>query len=95
MGRGIIAFAQLGRTSSSDALISGSTSSRVGVGEGLGAGGQVFRMVKLHQGNGRRNRASCLNFFICVAFYVWNMIVVSLFFVTMWLFFHSELNYLQ
>lgn len=39
MGRGIIAFAQLERTSSSDALVSGSTSSRVGVGAGLEAGG--------------------------------------------------------
>lgn len=68
MGRGIIAFAQLGRTSNSGELISGSTSSPVGVGAGLGAGGQVFRMVKPHQGNGRRNGASCTNFFICVAF---------------------------
>lgn len=62
MGRGIIAFAQLGRTSSSDALISGSTSSRVGVGAGLGAGDQVFRMVNPRQGNGRRNHIQTVLF---------------------------------
>lgn len=30
---------------------------------GSGLGGQVFRMVKPHQGNGRRNGASCPYFF--------------------------------
>lgn len=62
----LLLLLNLERTSSSDALISGSTSSRVGVGAGLGAGGggQVFRMVKPHQGNGRRNGASCPNCFL-------------------------------
>lgn len=59
----LLLLLNLERTSSSDALISGSTSSRVGVSAGLG-GGQVFRMVKPHQGNGRRNGASCPNCFL-------------------------------
>lgn len=70
MGRGIIAFAELGRTSSSDTLISGSTSSRVGLRVGAfflrGGGDQVFIP---HQSNGRRKGASCQIFFdVCYFF---------------------------